>query len=165
MVDELATRAVPWAQAEFSHARNRPARERPPLPQVGDRVLYRRYDWHHDIAGGRTEEPELVTVVEVQNLADRSDPNLWHEVRDSQGQPVTDAGVPRFAPVADPWPWIRVRRPDGLIAETRESRIRGAAGWLPLDWRGRPERWRLPGKTLLTARPPLPPLNVPGQVT
>jgi len=160
-VHELATRPVPWDRIEITWARNRPHHERPPLPAAGDQVWYRRHDWCHNLGSGETEEPEMVTVVEAQSLDDRTDPNLWHHVKDAFGRPIHDAGIPRMAPVADPWPWIRVRRPNGLIAETREARLRGSAGWLPLDYLDRRERWRLPAETGLVARPPLPPLNVP----
>jgi hypothetical protein len=153
-VDELATRLVPWDAVEVAWARNRPHHERPALPAVGEHVWYRRNTWDpHDVC-------EWCQVVEVRDLDDRTDPNLWHQVRDANGQPVYDAGQPRHAPAADPWPWLRLRRPNGLIAETREARLRGSPGWLPVDYRTRPERSRLPGHTRLVARPPLPPLNI-----
>lgn len=174
MVDELGTRIVPWEQVEFSHARNRPHAERVPHPAPGDRVWYRRHDWCHNLATGEHEEPELATVVEAQPLDDTAtahwwpnvgpsrDPNLWHLIRTPQGHPALDAlGQMAYAPVADPWPWVRLRRPNGLIAETREARLRGSAGWLPLDYRDRRERCRLPAETALVARPPLP-LLLPG---
>jgi hypothetical protein len=172
-VDEIATRMVPWEQSEFSHSRNRPHHERPALPKPGEQVWYRRHDWNHDLLSGETEEPELVVVVEVQPPDDETlvcelpdvgrvrDLNLWHLVRDINGRPIYDAGMPRYVHVADPWPWIRMRRPNGMIAETREARLRGSAGWLPLDYLSRPERWRLPSGTLLVPRPQLRPLAAP----
>jgi hypothetical protein len=175
-MDEIGTRLVPWEQSEFTHAHNRPRPERPPLPEPGDQVWYRRYDWHHNPATGETENPELVTVVEVQPPDDESltchlpgvglvrDLNLWHLVRDNvTGRPAYDpSGQPRYVHVADPWPWLRLRRPNGMLAETREARLRGSAGWLPLDYRSRPERWRLPGQTLIVPRPALQPIAGPG---
>lgn len=169
-MDEIATRWVPWQQNEFSHVHNRPHAERPPLPAPGDQVWYRRYDWNVDERTGEHHEPELVTVIEVQhpddtelvcNLPDIGpvrDLNLWHLVRDNlTGQPLYGIdGQPWYVHVADPWPWLRMRRPNGLLAETREARLRGSAGWLPLDYRTRPERWRLPNETLLVPRPELP---------
>lgn len=174
-MDEIATRWVPWEQAEFSHARNRPLSERPPLPKVGDQVWYRRYDWCHNPATGEVEEPELVVVVEVQDPDDTTlachlpdigmvrDLNLWHLVRDNlTGRPrVDEHGEWLYVHVADPWPWVRLRRPNGMLAETRESRLRGSAGWLPLDYLSRPERWRLPSQTLHVPRPALRPVTAP----
>jgi hypothetical protein len=174
-MDEIGTRMAPWEQAEFSHAHNRPPAERPPLPAVGEQVWYRRYDWNTDERTGEHHEPELVTVVEVQPPDDTAltcnlpevgpvrDLNLWHLVRDNwTGRPLYDpSGQLRYVHVADPWPWIRMRRPDGMIAETREARLRGSAGWLPLDYLTRPERWRLPGRTLLMPRPELRPPTAP----
>jgi hypothetical protein len=154
-VDELNTRAVPWDQIEIVWARNRPYVERPPIPQVGDRLYYRHDEWSRDV--------EEITVLEVQSLEYRDDPNLWHQVKDQWGVPIIDGRTPRMSRVADPWPWIVFRR-DPLsdrATRSRESRLRGSAGWLPLDWRTRPERWRLPNETALIPRPALMPLNVP----
>ncbi len=172
MLDEIGTRGVPWEHAEVAWATNRPLSERPPLPSVGERVWYRRHEWNRD-AQGREVLPELAEVVEVQPVNDTSlvdhdpdigrtrDPNLWHLVRDAQGKPLRDAGQVRYAPVADPWPLVTLRRANGLIEQTREARLRGSAGWLPADYLRRPERWRVPSLTRLTLRPGLPPLNVP----
>jgi hypothetical protein len=173
-VDEIGTRLVPWQQLEVSHARNRPLAERPPLPHPGDRVWYRRFEWNRDPGTGDLVEPESAVIVEVQDPRDTSDadyvdgvgwvrdPNLWHLVRDVNGVPIVDPGGLRYAPVADPWPWVRLRRPNGIVDCTREARLRGSAGWLPLDYLTRPERWRLPSETaLVSTRPVLRPLNVP----
>lgn len=158
---EAQTRHVPYDTVEVSHARNRPIKERPTIPKPGDKVYYRREYWD--------QEPMLTTVVAVQDLNDKEDPNLWHLVRDQNGVPVMDDGVVRYAQVADPWPevtleWIEEQK-GGDPAEitrralTRESRLRGSPGWLPLNWRTRPVR--LPSDLLLVPRPELPPLNVP----
>lgn len=170
-VDELGTRLVPWADAEFAHARNRPHAERPALPAVGDRVWYRHVHWERDPLGGLVPA-ELVTVLAVQKLDDRSDPNLWQPVRESSGAPVLDGdGRQVWAPVPDPWPWVDLLRPDrvkpdggfagyGQVVRTREARVRGSAGWLPLDYRDRPERARLPSETARVARPEVAPAIV-----
>lgn len=173
MLDELQTRLVPWEPIEVSHARNRPLAERPPLPKPGEQVWYRRFDWGIDPRTGDTIPPELAVVLEVQDPADTSDqhympdigwvrdPNLWHLVRDAYGHPVRDGDALRYAPVADPWPRLMLRRPNGRTAQTRESRLRGSAGWLPLDYQRRPGRSRLPGDLLAAVRPALPPVNPP----
>lgn len=168
-MDELGTRLVPWDQIEVTHARNRPPTERPPTPEVGDRVWYRRYDWDRHPPTGALVEPVIATVTEVQSLADRDDPNLWQRVRSLRGAPMwTLAGGAVYQVVADPWPWLHLRLADvvkpsgglmryGEIVQTRESRMRGSAGWLPLDYLARPERWRLPADTALVDRPPMTP--------
>jgi len=157
-VDELATRAMPWEQIESAWARNRPLTERPAIPSVGDLVCYRHNEW--------SPEVEQIQVLEVQDAGDRADPNLWHTVRDINGAVLLAAdGTPATEPVADPWPWLLFRR-DPLstrLTMAREARLRGSAGWLPLDWRQRPERWRLPAQTALVQRPDLGRLIVPGR--
>lgn len=154
-MDELATRAVPWDRIEVTWARNRPMNERPPIPKAGDVVAYRHNEWSPDVID--------VLVLEVQDLEDREDPNLWHQVKDERGVPIIDGATPRMAQAADPWPWIIFRRDPASDRTTcsREARLRGSAGWLPLDWRSRPERWRLPNETVHVLRPPLLPPNVP----
>lgn len=161
MLTELHTRMIPYEPIEVSHARNRPLDERSPIPKVGDKVFYRREFWD--------QEPLLTTVVFVQDLNDKSDPNLWHLVRDIYGNPIVDYGVVRYAQVADPWPEVMVEweevyksTPSGVTtrrAVTREARLRGSPGWLPLNWRFR--LVRTSGELLSVIRPELPPLNVP----
>src|ERR1700743_2137615 len=151
---------VPWQQIEASHARNRPMSERPPPPQVGEQVWYRRFEWNRDPRGDLSE-PELAEIVEVQDPRDTSDadyvdgvgwvrdPNLWHLVRDALGHPLLDGGALRYAAGAHPGRGVSLRRRNGIIDGTREARLRGSAGWLPLDYLTRPERWRLPSATAL----------------
>lgn len=156
---EADTRLVPYERIEVSHATNRPYAERPPVPRVGDELFYRRNYWDQD--------PVRARVVWVQDLDDREDPNLWALVRDHNGNPILDAGVPRYGRAADPWPEVRLRgewadpgsTPHEREAITREARLRGSPGWLPLNWRERPVR--LPSELYLIERPPLPPANVP----
>lgn len=154
-MDELATRPVPWDRIEIAWARNRPIHERPPTPRIGDILWYRHSGWDTEL--------EQIVVLDIQDPDDREDPNLWHQVKNAHGIPIIDGLTPRMAPAADPWPWIAFRRdPDSdRLTSSREARLRGSAGWLPLDWRARPERWRLPHVTATVVRPPLPPLNVP----
>ncbi len=164
-MQELETRIVPWQYTEVSWARNRPPGERVPLPHAGDVVWYRQWEWERD-PGGRHTPPERATVVEVQDPTDTAvvhttpdgvparDPNLWHLLRDPSGKPLPGPGGGMvYAPVADPWPRVVLRRPNGVVVTTREARLRGSAGWLPLDYRTRPERTRLPSATMLVPRP------------
>lgn len=151
---ELDTQLVPWEPHELSRARNRPLRERPPQPRPGEQVFYRHNHWDRDVVRG--------VVVAVQDLDEHDDGNLWLLVRDAQGQPILDDGVPRWVRCPDPWPLVRIDTGDAYgTVGALESRVRGSAGWLPLDWARRPERWRLPDELLLLPREPLSPLNVP----
>jgi len=147
---EIATRPVPWEQHEISYALNRPPAERTPIPKVGDRVYYRRHEWD--------QEPTLATVLAVADLEDRSDPNLWHPVKDVTGRVIYDGDLPRMVRAPDPLPWVDLQpddavnnadlakktRCDGcdhvheaLVARTWEARVRGMPGWLPPNWRER----------------------------
>lgn len=151
---ELDTRLVPWEPHEISWARNRPAVERPPMPKPGDRVFYRHDHW----------DPIAVRAVVtwVQDLDEHDDGNLWILVRDTDGHPILDEGVPRWVRCPDPWPLVRLDTGDVYgVLHALESRVRGSAGWLPLDWQARPERSRLPRELALLPREPLSPLNVP----
>jgi|SRR2546430_2278432 len=160
MLTELDTRHLPYERIELTFAANRPHAERPPLPHVGEQLLYRREYWD--------QHPVPVTVVWVQDLQDRTDPNLWHEAKDLHGAPIVDRDGARFYRTADPWPEVRLRgmwppyegaKPELREALTREARLRGSPGWLPLDWRLRPVR--TPAELYLIERPPLAPVNVP----
>jgi hypothetical protein len=153
-VEELDTRLLPWEAQEISWAWNRPHRERPPLPKPGDRVRYRHQHWD--------AETVPAVVVSVQDPDELDDGNLWILVRDIDGQPIFDDGVPRWVRCPDPWPLVRLDTGDLYgVVNTLESRVRGSAGWLPLDWQARPERARLPSELALLPREPRPPLNVP----
>jgi hypothetical protein len=164
LVDELSTRLVPIGLAEGAYARNRDPAERPPWPRVGDLVWYRRNEWDTD------EQLHEMLVVAVQDRDDRTSqwaPNLWQAIRDNTtGAPVLDAsGQPLIVPVADPWPWVHLRWPDGRdigkgaehgwkhnMQMTWESRVRGSAGWLPGNYQAI-RRVRLPGQVMLRPLP------------
>lgn len=151
---EEDTRHIPWTGVEAAYARNRDPAERTPIA-AGMRVYYRRDAWDPDPVGA--------LVLDVQELDERNDPNLWHAVRDVTGQQIFTPDGPLFAPVADPWPWVLLQPDDTpwRTARTWEARLRGAPGWLPLGWRTRPVR--TPDQVVLR---PLPPLNTnPANIT
>lgn len=158
MRSELDTRPIPIEHREVSYALNRPEHERTPVPRIGDRVFYRRHEWD--------QNPPLATVLAVADLEDRSDPNLWHPIRDNMTSvPILDPDGPRVVRAPDPLPWVDLvaddvdaRDEDGKPircpvcdthhrnpARTWEARVRGMPGWLPLNWRERPVRlpWEL----------------------
>jgi hypothetical protein len=144
MADELSTRVIPYAPVEGAYARNRNLDERTPVPAVGDTVYYRHNEWDAEVV-----EAE---VLAVQSMDDLHDVNLWRLVRDNlTGAPVYDNGQPRMVKVEDPWPWVMLKPEGHPTTQTWEARLRGSAGWLPLDYRERP--LRLPGEIVIQPTP------------
>lgn len=144
---ELLTRLVPYGQDEATYARNRLPAERPPWPQVGDRVWFRRDEWDTD------EQLHEMRVVDVQDPDDTDSvwaSNLWQHLRSNfTGEPLFHRdGRPVLVPLPDPLPWVHLRWPDEYdipkghshdwkyrAQQTWESRMRGSPGWLPWDYR------------------------------
>lgn len=119
---------APWDPAELHWQLNRPRRHWTPIPNVGDRVFYRHEHWGPVTAA---------QVLDVQSLDDYSDHYLWHVVRDDRGEAMRDElGRYILRPVADPWVTLTLATDWGTTV-TREARVRGSAGWLPLDWQTR----------------------------
>lgn len=129
---------------EYEWARRRRGDHRPPLPSVGDELFYRH--------NGGSPNVYRIEVTWVQSLEDMDDPNLWYFQTDPDGRPVMMEGRQVLARAYDPWPLIRavLLEPTrdhgssldlaaGRMIETREARMRGSAGWLPLDWETRPQ--------------------------
>lgn len=126
-VDETVTRAVPISRDEIDWAHNRPGPHRVPVPAVGDEVAYRHDPW------GPITSAE---VLAVQPLDDLDDPHLWQVETGPGGRPLMLEGRPVMAQRPDPWPTLTLRTVHG-VGVTREARLRGSAGWLPLDWQSR----------------------------
>jgi hypothetical protein len=143
---EQASRLVPISAEEIYWARRRPEQHRTPIPRTDDWVLYRDDQWSTELWRAR--------VLQVQSMTDehpdwghpREDANMFIFRADVPLVPDGHGGlldVPEdwFEPHPDPWPVLRLRiyppnRTPRLV-DTREARVRGAAGWLPLDWRAR----------------------------
>jgi len=129
---ERMTRLIPYARSEIAWIRCRPAADRTPLPESGDVVLFRLQEW---------EEPLEAIVERVQPFDDVDDPHLCAVESDEHGEIVLVEGRPVFSQLEDPWPlvWVKVDLGNGATERhhSREARLRGAAGWLPLDWRSR----------------------------
>lgn len=126
---EEQTRGIPLGEHEFAWARNRPAADRTPLPEAGDDVLYRHDEWGDVMPA---------TVEWVQPADDHDDPMLWRVDRDpATGGVFLHEGKPMFVAVPDPWPSLRLKVPGLGLVTTREARLRGSPGWLPLDWERR----------------------------
>lgn len=137
---EQMSRPFPYSAAEVAYARRRPVHERTPIPAEGDEVLCRLDEWG-------TAFPAVVD--RVQPSDDVDDPYLFEVQLDGNREPMLIEGRPVLSAVDDPWPtlWLTVSlttREDGFIrtvtTHTREARLRGSAGWLPLDWTTR-RRW------------------------
>lgn len=126
---EEDTRLIPYGPDEAAWCIERPAPDRVPLPAAGDEVDYRADPWG----------PVRRALVRwVQPLDDLDDPHLWTVQRD----PMTGAVVllddrPVMQQALDPWPMLRLYVAGLGEGLTREARLRGSAGWLPLDWRSR----------------------------
>ena len=129
---------------EYERARRRPFPERTPLPAVGDELFYRH--------NGGSPNVYRIEVIRVQSLEDFEDPNLWYFQTEADGRPRWIEGRQVLARAHDPWPliWAKLQEPThelgrnvdlpaGMCIETREARMRGSAGWLPLDWETRPQ--------------------------
>lgn len=134
---------VLYTPGEYQQARRRPAELHVPVPRVDDELLYRH--------NGGSPNVYRVAVTWVQDLEDMEDPNLWYFQTLPDGRPRLIDGQQVLARAHDPWPAIRatlmepthdggrnVDLPRGAAVETREARMRGSAGWLPLDWETRP---------------------------
>lgn len=124
---EGMSRGVPWSQEELDWQKARPMPDRVPIPAVGDTVLVRLDAW---------AEPVEATVERVQPVDDLSDPHLASVVLDEFDEVVMVEGKPVIELAEDPWVlvWLRV---GPVRTHTREARLRGVPGWLPLDWRSR----------------------------
>lgn len=140
---EMDTRSVPWETAELHWQLNRPPQHRTPIPAAGARVFYRHTPWGPVTAA---------QIIEVQSLDDQDDHYLWHRhVNPLTGAPEIDgAGRYLMKPAPDPWPSLTLATDWGHRI-TREARVRGSAGWLPLDWA---TRYR-PLPQMTPAPPPL----------
>lgn len=116
-------KGIAYTPEEYAWARRRPAPDRSPIPEVGDEVFYR-----HDEDGPVV----LAEVLAVQDLEDFTDPNLWYFQTDQLNQPIEIEGQRVLARAYDPWPEVTLKTPYGVCV-TREARLRGSPGWLPLD--------------------------------
>lgn len=112
---------------DINRARWRPEAQRTPIPAVGDRVLFRP-----------TEEAGLVmaTVLEVTyHDPEGVDWNCWRvRTNPETATPVyDDDGNVILDPHPDAWPTLLLKV-DGQASHvvTREARLPGSAGWLPL---------------------------------
>lgn len=112
---------MPVTPEMVAWARCRPGRDRTPMPEPGARVWYRHN--HHG--------PLTVAAVEKVDLSNRDDYGVWRFVVDAIGKPVMVEGRRLMELVDDPWPDVWLRTDYGRVV-TRESRIEGSAGWLPM---------------------------------
>lgn len=136
---EQACRGLPATLAQRAWAICRPPQRRTPRPKVGDEVLYRADSWH---------EPIPARVLWVQPDDDVDDPHVMQPQTDGQGGVALVEGRPVFVTNPDAWLSLKLAVTiDGRIEHpiTREARLPGSPGWLPLDWeeRFRPMPWEV----------------------
>lgn len=134
-------RHIPIDPSEIHQALSRPKKDQTPIPHAGDMVFFRYETW-----GDVTE----AKVIEVQPADDFTDHYICHVVVSRTGQALTDE-LGRYVtkPAPDPWPKLTLRTQWGICV-TREARVRGSAGWLPLDWRNR--RRPIPPQLMVLAK-------------
>lgn len=141
---EQSTYMIPWSERELAWQRLRPVEHRVPLPRPGQRVLVRLERFADPVPGVVQSVPDLARGWRWEDLEpgrETPDPWVWQLRRGPRGELLMDShGLPRIDLLPDPHPSI-VLHVEGRrgLAETREARLRGSPGWLPLDWR---ERWR-----------------------
>jgi hypothetical protein len=132
-VSEWPAGEPPWTRDEALGAQERPAARRAPPPVAGERVLFRATAWGPAVPA---------TVTWVQDMTEPLCPNggtehcpdvyLWRH---------PDPEVPRESWIhprvrgelelrPDPWPRAGLELDGGGTAACRESRVRGAPGWL-----------------------------------
>ena len=117
-----------WDSTEYAWAMRRTGRHRVPLPAVGDRIFYR-----HRHFGEVTD----AQVVAVQPFPDEDNDYQFRVACGPDGQPLLDGlGHRLTAKVQDPWITLRLATAWGHL-DTREARLTGSAGWLPVDWETR----------------------------
>lgn len=132
----------PIDKSEIIWARNRQPRHRTPIPRSGDQVYYRHEQW---------ADPTLAQVVRIVDPLPEdlnvfeSALNTTHPTR----HPLLD-GIGHTLMVLRPDPdyEVELHTAYGRVV-TREARVRGSAGWLPLDWT---TRWRPNGPLLDVGR-------------
>jgi hypothetical protein len=136
---EQECRGLPVTLAQRAWAICRPFPHRTPRPKVGDEVLYRADSWR---------EPIPARVLWIQPDDDVDDPHVCQVQIDEHGRPTLLDGRPLFVTNPDAWLSLKLSITiDGHIEHpiTREARLPGSPGWLPLDWedRFRPMPWEV----------------------
>jgi len=114
---------LPFTREMVIWARCRPPADRPPLPAPGDEVWFRA-DAHGPLVPA--------TVLEIL-IGNQQDLSVWrYVVHDPAAGPVLDGeGRPLMELVDDPWPDV-VLRVGASRHATKEARIAGSPGWLPM---------------------------------
>lgn len=113
--------SMPVSQEAVFYARCRPVEHRTPIPEAGQRVWYR-----HNPHG-----PLTPAMVEGVSMADPGDYNVWRFKLDEFRQPIEANGKRVMEMTEDPWPDVILHTDWGRLV-TREARIDGSPGWLPM---------------------------------
>lgn len=136
---EIDTSLIPYSNAEVQWARHRPPQDRTPLPAPGDEVLYRHDPWGALMDAHVEEVLFNLDDPSVGAIGSQPNPDVWEAQRD----PISGAYLILHTKnvivcKADPWPQlVLTTRPRVMLVTTQEARLRGSAGWLPLDWESR----------------------------
>jgi hypothetical protein len=123
----MAVNAHRHTADEVNRARWRPEEHRTPIPDVGDRVLFRPAEdaglIHATVLEVTYHDPE---GVDWNCWRVRTNPATAAPVYDEDRQVILD-------PHPDAWPTLLLKV-DGQASHTmtREARLPGSAGWLPL---------------------------------
>lgn len=127
---------LPWDSAELAWQARRPVTHRTPSLALGLHLLFRPVAWSDELI------PIVVTAIQdLDSDEARRDPNVYDKMTNPEHTRVlTDPlGQPLTRLREDPWPWIHFQvlddqgQPYGAVRSCREARLRGSAGWLPLD--------------------------------
>lgn len=117
--DDPECSMIEVSKAEITaSAWQRPPHKRTPVPKPGDRVLFRMHEY------GDFLDALVVSVQDLTRPGPAPDSMVWR--RDNVTGMV--AGLH-----ADPWPEVTLDTWWGRL-RTHECRVRGSAGWVPLDW-------------------------------
>lgn len=101
---------------------HREAHEREPAPVIGERVLFRYYDWQPPVPATVTGVQDMTGVPNDGWGGTDPDPHVWDVL---PGTTVLAGGLR-----PDPWPWVEMATGDGTAVKCKEARVRGGAGWL-----------------------------------
>ena len=122
----------PWDDGEIRCARERPAAQRTAAPQVGERVLFRREHWGPEVPAVITAVQDMTVPTDANGGDDVPDVHVW--AHPDPQMPPASWQHPRvrgeLVLTADPWPRVALQLASGGRETCRESRVRGACGWL-----------------------------------
>lgn len=122
----------PITRDEVVGALERPPGLRAALPRPGEHVLYRAREWGETVPAVITAVQDMTVPADANGGDDGIDVHVW--AHPDPAVPPSEWDRPRhrrrLALRADPWPRVTLAIDGGSQAVCRESRVRGAPGWL-----------------------------------